>query len=304
MNIKIQQQEKVIKNNYKKLYINEKKVRENIEIILKEKNREIDKLKKNLEEKNKEIEILKKPKGYQCSISGNNYEKKIYNITKKCNINGKPFNTQNENELGGSSNKHDIICNFKNIKDIGIEIKKYNTPDWMQCCIKYDNNTGKWITSKSKNPEECTKIFMNLINDLNLYDGDIPPFMKKQITHEEWLQIKKETIKWDDKYIDIPSNTIRNLYKSKGCSYIQISNNYGLYHLEHDICNFNVPLFEIDQQLRIRIKIHSRKNKKGFCNLSVTISCKPKNIKKLIPSKYSLDNKDKLPINIIYNPNQ
>jgi hypothetical protein len=81
---------------------------------------------------------------------------------------------------------------------------------------------------------------------------------------------------------------------------MQISDGFGLYHLGNDICGLDVPLFNIEQQLRIRTKIHTRKNNKGFCNLSVTVACQPKNIKELIPSKYSLDDKDKLPPNIIY----
>ena len=62
----------------------------------------------------------------------------------------------------------------------------------------------------------------------------------------------------------------------------------------------NVPLFDLEQQLRIRTKIHTKKNKKGFCSLSVTAACQPKNIKELILSQYTLDNKDKLPGNLIY----
>ena len=172
----------------------------------------------------------------------------------------------------------------------------------MQCSIKYNHTEKIWeATKKSKNPIECSEIFNNLINNVNLYNGEIPPFIKKSITHEEWIKIKKETDKWDDKYIDIPSESISKLYRAKGCNYIQISDGYGLYHLGNDICNFNVPLFNIEQQLRIRTKIHSRKNKKGFCVLSITISCQPKDITKLGKSRYSLDDKDKLPLSLIYN---
>ena len=239
--------------------------------------------------------------GSQCSVSGNNYEKKIHNICKNCDINHKPFNTQKEEELAGSSSKNDIECNFINEKDIGIEIKKSNTPDWMQCSIKYNNKTNKWTaTNKGKIPINCRELFNNLINNINLYDGEIPPFMKKSITHEEWCNIKKETNKWNDKYITIPSDSISKLYQEKNCNYIQISDGYGLYHLGKDICEFGVPLFNIEQQIRIRTKIHTKKNKKGFCCLSVTVACQPKDIKKLTPSKYSLDNKDKLPPLLIY----
>ena len=47
--------------------------------------------------------------------------------------------------------------------------------------------------------------------------------------------------------------------------------------------------------MRIRIKIHSKKNKKGYCSMSVTAACKPKNIKLLQKSPYSLDDTNKLP---------
>ena len=38
-------------------------------------------------------------------------------------------------------------------------------------------------------------------NNINLYDGEIPPFMEREITHQEWIKIKEETNKWNDKYI-------------------------------------------------------------------------------------------------------
>lgn len=191
-------------------------------------------------------------------------------------------------------------CNFLDIGNVGIEVKKYNTPDWMQCSIKYDTNLKKWLPTKGKNSKNCENIFLDLINNLNIYNGDIPLFMIKSITHKEWLKIKSETNKWNDIYINIPSDTITKLYKSKGCSYIQISNNYGLYHLGKDICNFNVPIFDVNQRLRIRTKIHTIKNKKGYCNLSVIIACQPTNIKELCLSSFSLDNIKKLPTNLDY----
>jgi len=55
------------------------------------------------------------------------------------------------------------------------------------------------------------------------------------------------------------------------------------------ICNFDVPEFNCEQQLRVRTKIHTKKNNKGYCKLSVIVACQPKNIKLLKNSKYSLD---------------
>jgi predicted small secreted protein len=239
-------------------------------------------------------------KGSQCSVSGNNYEKQIYNIVKKCKITNsdKAFNTQLDTELGGSSIKNDIICNHMDIS-FGIEIKKSNTPDWMQCSLKYDTKINKWKPSKSKNPTGCTNIFARLIENLSLYNNEVPPFIEKSLTHEQWIDIKQKTDKWDDIYINIQYDTISDLYCNKDCKYIQISD-YGLYHLGNDICNFDVPLFVIEQRLRIRIKVHSKKNKNGYCSLSITAACNPTNISYLTKSKYSLDNINKLPPNLIY----
>lgn len=238
-------------------------------------------------------------KGSNCSIYGKKYELDIYNIVNKCKINNNLFNEQNENDLGGCSSNNDIICKFNSI-NIPIEIKKINTPDWMQCSLKYDNINNKWIGSlKNKIPEMSKKIYENLISNLQLFNGQIPPFMLNDITYDEWLKVKKETNDFNDIYIDCPDNIIKNLYNEKGCMYIQISNK-GLYHLGNDICNFNVPEFKCEQHLRIRIKIHTKKNNKGYCVLSVIVSCKPKNIKKIINSNYSLDNISKLPLNLIY----
>jgi len=252
----------------------------------------------------------KRKKGALCSVSGGNYEKKIHNVVKCCTINGKPFNTQKEEELGGSSSKNDIECTYTNDEGldgiIGIEVKKKGTPDWMQCSIIYNKETKKWEGSKKcKIPPKSQDIFIQLIKDYNIFDGEIPPFMQKAITHEEWLQIKKDAEgKWDDQYFDIPNNIIRKLYREKGCQYIQISDGYGLYHLGEDVCNFSVPAFDIEQQLRIRTKIHTRKNKKGFCKLSVTIAAQPKNIKNFNKSPYSLDDRNKLPRKLVYDPTQ
>jgi hypothetical protein len=173
----------------------------------------------------------------------------------------------------------------------------------MQCSIKYDKSKNKWLSiknNKSKIPNKSKKIFDNIINNIILFNNEIPPFIEKNITYKDWINIKNNTNKWNDIYINnIPNDTIKKLYSEKGCKYIQISE-YGLYHLGDDICNFNVPEFIIEQKLRIRIKVHSTKNKNGYCNLSVMASCMPKNIRLLNKSKYSLDDKNKLPPNLIF----
>lgn len=236
-------------------------------------------------------------KGSRCSYEGKKYELHVYNILKNCVLNNIKFNTQSESDLGGCCPGNDIICKFED-REIPIEIKKSRTPDWMQCSLRYNEVSQKW-TGKSTNKitEKSKQIFQDLLSHVILFNGCIPPFMTRDITHEEWLKIKEGTTNFNDTYMDCPSDTIKNLYKNKGCFYIQLSDK-GLYHLGNDICNFNVPEFVCDQQLRIRTKVHIKKNKKGFSVLSVTVSCQPKDIQGLPKSPYSLDDIHKLPPNL------
>jgi len=240
-------------------------------------------------------------KGSMCSVSGNKYEKDIHSILVLCKINENSFNTQNEKELGGSSATNDIVCNYQSIGDIGVEVKIHTTPDWMQCSIKYNKDLLRWEGSeKGKIPLNSRVLFNELLNNTSLFGGLLPPFLEKKMTYNEWKDIKKNNPLWKDHYITIPDNTIQKMYRAKGCQYIQISN-YGLYHLGEDVCGFQVPEFLIEQQLRIRIKIHSTCDKEGFCHLSITAACQPKKIKTLTKSPYSLDDQKKLPENLHYN---
>jgi hypothetical protein len=240
-------------------------------------------------------------KGSKCSINGKKYELEIFNILKYCKLNKKPFNTLSEDELGGCSRKNDIECNMNSTNDIAIEFKKINSPDWMQCSLKYNGTDKKWIgSSKNIIPILSKNIFENLLTPITLFNSQIPPFMYKKLSYNDWINIKDNTSDYNDIYIDCPNDTIKQLYIHKGCSYIQISNK-GLYYLDKDICNFSVPQFICDQQLRIRIKVHTTMNNKGFCDLSVIAACQPKNIKLLPNSNYSLDDITKLPSNLIYN---
>jgi len=250
--------------------------------------------------------MINSVKGSLCSKEGKKYEKIVYDICKKCKINTLFFNTQNESELAGCNSNHDIICNFMDYNNIPIpipipiEIKKMKTPDWMQCSLKYDKSQNTWLGSeKNKIPNLSKKIFEDLIKNINLFNGKIPPFIEKNITHNEWVNIKKDTIDYDDVYINCPADTIKKLYKEKGCYYIQISDK-GLYHLGEDICSFGVPEFICDQELRVRTKIHTTCNSHGFCKLSVIVACKPKNIKSLSKSNFTLDDITHLPLQLQY----
>jgi hypothetical protein len=96
--------------------------------------------------------------------------------------------------------------------------------------------------------------------------------MLKEITHEDWVNIKREMRL--PRYRIVPATLLAaengastSKFPEAGCT------------IGNDLC-VNVPEFICDQRMRIRTKIHSRKNNKGFCVLSVIIACQPKNIKK------------------------
>jgi hypothetical protein len=221
-------------------------------------------------------------------INGKLYEEKIWKVCNKIKLNNKKFCTMKKNKLGCD---HDIICNNIKKNDLFIEIKKQNTPDWMQLSIKPDKN-GVWKSQgKNKIPKQSKKLLEKLIKKYKIFNSRIPPFFYKNITHAEWKTIKKNTCDFNDMYIACPNNTIAKLYKYKKCSYIQISK-YGLYHLGKDICKFNVPYFTCKQVLRIRTKIHTKCNKNGYIRASVIISPRPYIQKK---SRYTLDNFSFLP---------
>lgn len=98
---------------------------------------------------------MKMKRGDGCSRSGNKYERMIYDIVSNTLIGGNKFNTQYPYQLGGSLASIDIVCNYTNENDIGIEIKKSRTPDWCQCSLKFDKENERWIASnRGKNTKK------------------------------------------------------------------------------------------------------------------------------------------------------
>lgn len=86
--------------------------------------------------------------------------------------------------------------------------------------------------------------------------------------------------------IDVNKKTIANLYANNYIDYIQIRD-YGLYHTGRNVANFDVPLFECEQEMRF-IPYYENKN------IHLLMSIKPKNINNIKKSQYSLDISDTL----------
>jgi len=237
--------------------------------------------------------------GAGCSVSGKNYEIKIAKTCKtvRSPYMEMPFNTQPLETLGGCGADIDIKLNWRTESDIGVEAKR-PTPDWMQ--MKLDKNKeGVWVgVGAGKIPPVSKTVFETIIGAANLFGGKTPTFLEHPVTHSEWTAIKKETPEFKDTYISCGDNTISQLYKAKGCQYIQVDGK-GLYHTGEDTCDFGVPYFECPQRIRIRLKVHTRSNKKGHMCLSVMAAAQPVKLKDLIASKFSLDAAAKLPPSLV-----
>ncbi len=228
------------------------------------------------------------------AASGNAYERLVHSVISKCIYQGERFCTQTAAELGGSGAGQDHQC----IMGVNIESKKYPNPDWTQ--ITLTHNGTHWVCSKGRKLQPAVREeFNRILGNIHLWNGYIPSFIHEPITHEKWIQ---EKIHFRDVYIPCDSIQISTFYRKKGSAYIQVSNGKGLYHTGEDPLGLGVPVFECPQHIRIRVKVHGTKNKKGYSTLSVTASCLPvSDISNVSP--YSLDNSKRLPPSIIYDHN-
>lgn len=244
------------------------------------------------------------PRGAGCSKEGNRYEKQVHGIVNRClwKESLQPVNKQTTHQLGGSSNKHDLECVYGD-RVVPIEVKKCKAPDWGQMSLKYDSCTRLWKISSlgtvndNNLKQEIDNLILEYQKQTPFFNGYIPSFTIKDITHDEWKQEKKSRC-LKDIYIECPYSHIARFYAEKGCDYIQVSD-YGIYHTGVDTCNLNVHFFQCNQRIRIRTKIHTRKNSKGFCKISLMLSLQP-NITTLQRSQHSLDHEDKLPHGLVY----
>ena len=136
----------------------------------------------------------------------------VSSVISKSALNEHPFHT--ESSTAGFSPKIDILCNLNDKNDVGIEVKKSRTPDWQQCKIHYNDHKKQWVPVV----KECFRkyyhfIFEELLKNCNLYNGMIPPFMERSITHTEWKEIKASTK--PQKLIDSDENLSDSISKTK-----------------------------------------------------------------------------------------
>lgn len=234
--------------------------------------------------------LLSKPlnRGALCSRSGLRYETQIAQFSRGLSFQGHPVSCS---DPAGSGSGNDLTLTVMldgTTREIGLEAKR-PTPDWMQVKLSHQPSSGDWVVAtdlpRSKIPSSCRDYYRQLFGTRQFWDGKLPSFTQGDITWEQWSQ---ERSNFPDQYLECPEDTIRNLYRRKGCHYIQIDGK-GLYHLGDDPLGLGVPSFSCPQRLRIRCKIHDKKNSRGYANLSVTMATQPISLSQLADSSYSLD---------------
>jgi hypothetical protein len=181
--------------------------------------------------------------------------------------------------------KDNLVCSTKNSAD-----KK------LKYCISVAGNVSllKNTTFFMEQSYDRWKMEMQscLTTAASTYLEDILNGKEQKNNMEELKSIMQNPLKVDQFStkplitIDVHQETISNLYAKNYIDYIQIRD-YGLYHTGRNIANFDVPLFQCEQEIRF-IPYFANKN------IHLLMSLKPKNINQIKKSQYSLDISDTL----------
>jgi hypothetical protein len=162
-------------------------------------------------------------KGKKCSENGKKYEKLVYSVCSKISFKNTTttFCNKVEEALAGCGSQNDIECEYKK-SIIPIEIKSYKSPDWMQMALLPETNKKtsdiiRWKSSaNAKIPETSRNLFDNMIKDEILFDNKIPPFFNTNMTHKDWVELKKKKEHFKDHTYKCDDNFISELYAAKG----------------------------------------------------------------------------------------
>lgn len=181
------------------------------------------------------------------------------------------------------SYRENLVCTSRN-----------STFDTIKYCIAINSNVsciknttffihqtyGKWCIERPSSLSNKASMFLEDI--LNNNNNGFKMEELKTITQKP-LNLKDFNIGIPIS-IDVPKDTISTLYANNCIDYIQVRN-YGLYHTGRNIADFNVPLFECEQEIRF-VQYYENKN------IHLLMSIKPKHINNIKKSENSLDISD------------
>jgi hypothetical protein len=166
--------------------------------------------------------------------SGSAYENKVYDVLRK--------RFTDVSEPAGASSKCDITVNGC----VNIEIKNKGA---------FEGGSVKLVPSEKGMIIEKDCVHKYILGSKIIYDGEILPWSEGKRSMSDWRLKRK--IFMNDIYIDAPRDSISMYYRSKKVDYIQIEG-LGLYCVDKDVLNLNVPKFECDVKLRIRCTKHMK----------------------------------------------
>lgn len=171
--------------------------------------------------------------------------------------------------------------------------------DYGQLAIYPTRNSSDKIVWKSlsspkiKYKQQVKNLYEDILSNINVFNGKIEPFFdkntlkKKSITPDEWKTLRDLKSNGFDQHIPINDNIRALLLTWQDFHYVQIKGK-GLYSLHNsDPLRLDVPYFDCDQYLRIRIKQQNNKSKFVAFSAQISSGIKYKSIK---PSSFSFLN--------------
>jgi hypothetical protein len=135
-----------------------------------------------------------------------------------------------------------------------VEVKNRTAPDFGQKGLIWEKSSRKW---EWREQDVVSKLYDQFGAKKHIDKNFIP----RRYTVEPLHRITLADKKYDQKSFEKRGILLTNLnllykfYARKSCYYIQIENK-GIYYLQRDIANLNVPRFVPELYLRLRAKTH------------------------------------------------
>ena len=187
---------------------------------------------------------------------GRQYEIKCNTKLLKSNLLPKPLSY-----YGGSDNTApDGEFIYKN-KIYKVEYKLDLKADFGQATLDYDKKNKRWYVTGKKTKEglQIQELMRGagvekLINsNLGWKKSGIPNKFSVENGKVTRNQAKEDYEEFSNKYVKIDKNAVNKYYAEKDTFYIQIGK-YGLYYMQSNPANLDIPKFQPELRVRMRLK--------------------------------------------------
>jgi hypothetical protein len=177
-----------------------------------------------------------------------------------------------------------------------VEYKLDMKADFGQSTLDYDKKKNRWYVT-GKNTKEGLQIqelmrgagVENLINSNQGWKKSGIPNkfnVEYRVTKQ---QAKEDYEEFPNKYVRIDRNSVNKYYAEKDTYYIQIGN-YGLYYMEDNPADLDIPKFLPDLRVRMRLKAGgSGLNGVDYYNYRFVCALQIVNPTRIIKSSYDIE---------------